>query len=169
MSAAPVFSVAEVTIRRATLDDLPFVRACVIGMARDLEAMGGPALVDDGPLQAIFTSYLQEGLQRETTCFYIAAQASVDCGLVEVSHTQRPPIFREREMLHVSTIYVLPAQRGRGIAAQLLEAALDWGRERGCTEADLNVLVSNPAQHLYRKLSFVDHRLNMLLNFRLDG
>jgi len=47
----------------------------------------------------------------------------------------------------------------------LLEAVLEWGREKGCAEAELNMLVSNPARRLYEKLGFKEFQLEMRLTF----
>jgi len=38
----------------------------------------------------------------------------------------------------VEDLVVLPDQRGKGVGAQLLEAACDWGRRFGCEHLQLN-------------------------------
>ena len=57
--------------------------------------------------------------------------------------------------MHIVTIAVLPAWRGRSIGEWLLLALLTVGRESGAETATLEVRVSNEiAQRLYRKLDF---------------
>lgn len=58
--------------------------------------------------------------------------------------------------LHINNIAVAPRWRRRGIAAALLEAALDRGKTRGARRAFLEVRASNvAAQALYRRYGFV--------------
>jgi GNAT superfamily N-acetyltransferase len=52
-------------------------------------------------------------------------------------------------------LYVLPAERGRGIGEMLLQAALAGTRERGCAAVDLEVERSQQrAENLYRRAGF---------------
>jgi GNAT superfamily N-acetyltransferase len=75
--------------------------------------------------------------------------------------------FAPKKTLHISAVYVVPAHRRHGMARRLLEAALDWGRQAGCVEADLNTLVHNPARALYERLGFTAFELKMVR--RLHG
>ena len=55
----------------------------------------------------------------------------------------------------ILNLAVAPAQRRKGIARALLDAALDWFTERNSTEVYLEVRESNgPAQALYRASGF---------------
>ena len=57
--------------------------------------------------------------------------------------------------MHIVTIAVLPAWRGRSIGEWLLLALLALGREEGAHTATLEVRVSNEiAQRLYRRAGF---------------
>lgn len=48
-------------------------------------------------------------------------------------------------------------RRGRGVGTALMEAAIDWARERGLHKLSLTVFAHNePALALYRKLGFVE-------------
>lgn len=49
---------------------------------------------------------------------------------------------------------VLPDQRGRGISRQLLDAACDWLRQRGCPKVELMLREGNPAAGLYTHLGW---------------
>jgi ribosomal protein S18 acetylase RimI-like enzyme len=70
--------------------------------------------------------------------------------------------FAPQKTLHISAVYVVPTGRRQGLAQRLLEAALDWGRHAGCVEADLHVLVHNPARALYERLGFTVFELTMV-------
>ena len=57
----------------------------------------------------------------------------------------------------VLTIAVRQVCWGQGIGSALLDALLDAGRERGCTEVFLEVRADNPRAHgLYRRRGFAD-------------
>lgn len=59
--------------------------------------------------------------------------------------------------MHIVTIAVLPAWRGRSIGEWLLLALLSLGRSKGAAEAILEVRADNHiAQCLYQKLNFVE-------------
>jgi [ribosomal protein S18]-alanine N-acetyltransferase len=57
--------------------------------------------------------------------------------------------------LHINNLAVHPRWRKRGVARELLRAALQHGRRGGARAAFLEVRASNlPAQHLYREFHF---------------
>nr|WP_272867763.1 MULTISPECIES: GNAT family N-acetyltransferase [Nostocaceae] len=58
-------------------------------------------------------------------------------------------------------MYMAPKFRRRGIALSLFEEAFAWGRVRGCTEVDLNVLQNSPAKVLYESLGFEVFEIEM--------
>ena len=66
-------------------------------------------------------------------------------------------------VLHIHSIYVEPSHRGEGIGQRLLEAVLEWGRGKGCVEAELSVLARNPANKLYENAGFEVFELEMRL------
>ena len=71
------------------------------------------------------------------------------------------PLFKPTRVLHVHALYVSPAYRRQGIGRALLEAVLEWGRSEGCVQAELNVLVDNPARGLYDQLGFDAFEIEM--------
>lgn len=63
----------------------------------------------------------------------------------------------ERDHLGLFFIVTALKQRGKGYAAQLIAALLDWGKQNGATRAYVQVEVENQsAMNLYRKLGFVE-------------
>lgn len=60
--------------------------------------------------------------------------------------------------------------RGRGVGSALLEAAIDWARERGAHKLQLGVFPHNAAAiGLYRKYGFVDEGLRVKQLRRSSG
>ena len=82
-------------------------------------------------------------------------------GWAFVRAKDRDALFEPARLLHIHALYVSPAYRRQGIGRALLHAALEWGRSVGCTEAELSVLVKNPARSLYQKLGFRAFEIEM--------
>ncbi len=72
-------------------------------------------------------------------------------------------IFAAKKRLHISAVYTDPNVRRQGIARQLIQKALDWGRRMDAEDADLNVLVANPSHRLYERLGFQPHEISMVM------
>jgi GNAT superfamily N-acetyltransferase len=70
--------------------------------------------------------------------------------------------------LHLSAVYTVPAARRHGVAKQLIHEALKWGQQMNAVEADLNVLVANPARRLYKQLGFQPHEISMVMGLSSD-
>lgn len=81
--------------------------------------------------------------------------------ILEASVANSPPVFLPKSSLHVHAIYVVPAYRRSGVARSLMEAAFQWGRDKGCTEVDLHVLQNSPAKSLYEGLGFEAFQIEM--------
>jgi ribosomal protein S18 acetylase RimI-like enzyme len=82
-------------------------------------------------------------------------------GILEASVAHLPPVFLPKSSLHIHAIYVVPTYRRSGVARSLMEAAFQWGRDKGCTEVDLHVLQNSPATSLYKSLGFEAFQVEM--------
>jgi len=59
------------------------------------------------------------------------------------------------------SMYVSHSHRRTGVARALVEELLDWARQQGCVEAQVNHYVANePAGNLYELFGFEPHSLN---------
>jgi ribosomal protein S18 acetylase RimI-like enzyme len=66
-------------------------------------------------------------------------------------------VWSEGLDLYLEELYVVPAQRGKGIGRALLEATLATGREAGATHIDLNTGESDTAARaLYESVGFTN-------------
>jgi len=66
-----------------------------------------------------------------------------------------PTLSGADDWAEITEMYVRPQFRRRGIGQALVEAALDFGRKRGCREFHLLVDPSNePGQAFYVELGF---------------
>ena len=86
--------------------------------------------------------------QDENSLFLVAEENGCILGGCGLTH-----ILNEGD---VHNVMVAPAERGRGIASELMKCLLEEGTRLGITEFTLEVRVSNaPAIHVYEKLGFV--------------
>lgn len=77
--------------------------------------------------------------------------APVGCVIVSIAEHYRRYVFGT-ETGYVNAVYVRPAYRRRGIARELMQAAINWCRERGCTGVRLRT--SDEGRVLYEALGF---------------
>ena len=64
-------------------------------------------------------------------------------------------------------IYVAPDHRRKGVAAALIRAVEDWGRQKGCTEFASDALLTNLDSHaMHRALGFEE--TNRVVYFRKE-
>jgi GNAT superfamily N-acetyltransferase len=57
-------------------------------------------------------------------------------------------------------LVVMGSHRGRGIGAQLIEAAMDWARERGCTHLELSSGAGRAEAHRFYKAQGMSQSYN---------
>lgn len=167
-------------IRRATQHDFATIIRFVHAMLSEMYALSSKTLTDQGEAWQDFEARILQTLNRaEHGEYTYPCTAGRDIahhlleladtiggevlpiGLIEASILQPMPIFRPARTLHIHAVYVLPRYRRRGVGTALLRAALDWGQQYGCRQAQLSVLPHNPARRLYRALGFTVCGLEM--------
>lgn len=143
-------------IRQASPKDIPTVAQFLRAMVEEMASLGGhPTAKDD----ATWTRIEQGIAEALESCDHLCLLAELTdigtpIGLVEARVLAIAPVFKPTPMLHIHALYVIESYRRAGTGQALLEAALVWGREKGCTEVELNVLINNPARALYEKMGF---------------
>jgi GNAT superfamily N-acetyltransferase len=77
------------------------------------------------------------------------------------SYPELTPFARQREA-RLNSLWVLPEHRGAGVGGLLVEAFLDWARERGARFALVTAFAANPgAIRLYEKHGFGSHTVTL--------
>lgn len=79
----------------------------------------------------------------------------IGCAIVTIPDEYRRACFGIANA-HVNAVFVRPAYRGRGIGKDLMEMAIAWARERGCTRMRLRA--SEDGRQLYERVGFHDGR-----------
>ena len=85
-------------------------------------------------------------------------------GFVDARLTQSPdPMHREMLYCHIVEIAVSTKYQGRGLGAQLLRAAEEWGRKHGAQMALLEYLAANQRAALfYERLGYRPGSINAI-------
>ncbi|HEV3408543.1 MAG TPA: GNAT family N-acetyltransferase [Gaiellaceae bacterium] len=69
----------------------------------------------------------------------------------------RPSLYTGALDAYLEELYVVPERRGRGFGRALLEAAMEYARERGAARIDLNTSVDDvAARALYERSGFTN-------------
>lgn len=139
---------------------IEFLQAMLNAMA----FFGGHVLQDQHSVSNCFRDSIQSQIESPDHLFLIAELAISSyqlIGILEASIIQLHPVFLPKSSLHIHAIYVDPEHRRSGVGRSLMEAAFQWGRDKGCTEADLNVLQNSPAKLLYEGLGFEAFQIEM--------
>ena len=92
-------------------------------------------------------------LSEAANAVFLAEQEGVAVGVATVTTVFG---FETGRYAEVEDLYVLPAHRGRGVAAALLDAALAWCRSRGCS--DVEVVVTPEAEQRHGLLDWYHRR-----------
>jgi ribosomal protein S18 acetylase RimI-like enzyme len=158
-------------LRKATVRDIDSIVKLVTAMLQDMAVTGGYALNEERHVHSQLRDNITDSLQKRDRVVLMAVPEAAEepVGMIEASVTSLPGVFWPRSVLHIHSVYVEPRHRGQGMGRRLLEAALEWGREKGCAEAELNVLARNPARGLYESAGFEVFELKMRLELSTSG
>ena len=156
---------AYATIREATLADATAIARLLRLMLSEMASVGGHAVSRDEAIWARFAAEIDPKVKNSDHLFLLAERAEPSpepIGLAEARVVRREGVFERTMVLHIHALYVTEALRRQGIGRTLLKAVLEWGRASGCVEAELNVLVANPARELYEGLGFSPLQVEMV-------
>jgi ribosomal protein S18 acetylase RimI-like enzyme len=138
----PRVRAAAITVRAATRADLPVVLELRLAL---LHEHGGSPLY----------GRLRPDVRRRAERLYAMQLASPDeviflaeldggvVGILRCLAAQGAPLLLPERYGYISSVYVRPAVRRRGVLRALLEAAEGWCRERGLDELRLHNAVEN--------------------------
>jgi GNAT superfamily N-acetyltransferase len=125
------------SIRPATRDDLATVvalRLALLDEHRENPIYNRQRA--DAPVRArrLFGAQLESA--HETT--FLAERERTAVGILRCVSSQGSPLLEPQGYCYVSSVYVLPDARRRGVLTALLARAVTWARERGFTEIRLH-------------------------------
>jgi GNAT superfamily N-acetyltransferase len=152
-------------LREAAGRDVDDVVDLITAMLREMTSYSRRILGEESRVKSQLRRRFTDSLEKEDHVYLVAGVEGEGepAGVAEASLVSPHEMFRRKLVVHVHSLYVRPRYRGEGIGRRLLEEALDWGRRRGCVEAELSVLAGNPARALYARMGFEISELEMRL------
>lgn len=104
-----------------------------------------------------FCAYFSGKQAAGTAQLFLAYDGAtpVGCATISIADDYRRYCFN-MPSAHINAVYVQPAHRRRGIASVLMQLAIKWARERGCTRVRLRS--SDEGRFLYERVGFREGR-----------
>lgn len=143
-----------VRVRRADVRDLPRIvelRLALLDEHSDNPLYG--RLRPDAEARA-FDLYASQ-LASHHEAMFVAEYAGVVIGILRCVDTPGSPLLHPERYCYVSSVYVEPAHRRRGVLRILLRGAMEWCLERGLDEMRLHNPAASPiAGPVWQALGF---------------
>lgn len=140
-------------VRRATLDDLSAIvelRLSLLGEYRDHPMYGN--LRPDAPARA--HELFRAQLLSHNEAMFVAQADGSPMGVLRCADTPVSPLLFPDRYGYVSSVYVRPGERRKGVLRALLAAAEAWCAERGIDEMRLHNTVESVAAQAWGSLGF---------------
>lgn len=143
-----------IEIRRATLDDLATVVELRLALLR--EYAGHPVygrLRPDAATRA--RPVFERQIVADDQAIFLAAHLGQMAGIARCADTRGSPLLFPDRYCYITSVYVKPEHRRRGILSALLEQVEQWSRSRGLTEMRLhNSTLNAEARAAWDQLGF---------------
>ena len=152
----------EITIRPAADADKPALVDMMLAFNLELDRFDPCFQMDPQEARIYFAGYLDDTLADRRTAYFLALCGETPAGFLEIAARRAAAVMGKVSYGHISSLYVLPRYRRRGVGEKLVETALAWFGERGLDMVQLHVLVQNEAAvAFWRKMGFADYLLRM--------
>ena len=160
---------ANITIRKARLADLPILVALAREFERDHTRIVTrknpklkPYLVGKENAARVFQKLLRQNLRSRNAAVYLAEAAGKPVGLSVLTVRENARIYKLRRLGHIIILYVKENHRGLGVSTKLYEEALQWFSKKRLPYISLNVMTDNPSAHaIYERWGFFDYQVEM--------
>jgi ribosomal protein S18 acetylase RimI-like enzyme len=144
-----------IRVRRARLDDWPFVRD-LLGEVDDLHAALAPEYFRSAPRGDAEWARLME--EDNGAVFVVDAPEGggpVAVLVARIYDTPNDPSMVQRRRIHIETVVVCCKHRRKGFGRRLMNEAVLWGRSHGAVEVVLTTWVGNEdAEAFYARLGY---------------
>jgi GNAT superfamily N-acetyltransferase len=157
---------AHVAVRLAGVDDLPSIIELRLALLREYgdHPMYGRLREDvDARAAELYRSQLRSPLEA----VFLAERHGRVIGLLRCVDSVSSPLLYPERYCYVSSVYVRPAERRRGVLRALFNAGMEWCAERGLEEMRLhNAAASATANQTWEALGFevVEHVRRRILH-----
>jgi ribosomal protein S18 acetylase RimI-like enzyme len=145
----------DIQIRHADDRDGQLISGFTRAALQAMESAGGDPINHDTIFWQQYAENIVASIRHDARLDLLAQTDRRAVGFLAGEIVQPHEVFIGQKIFHIRILYVVPEARRRGIATALVRDALKWALDRGCPEADLNVLFDNEkARQLYKKLGF---------------
>lgn len=145
------------TIRRADLPDIPRLISLRSEFLTELRGRAHPGFTATSPanLEAGTAEYYARAIPSGQYVGWLAEEGGEAVGMVGCFFFERPPMERPGSVLEgrIVNVYTRPAWRGRGLALELMQAAVSYARDVGARRLRLGA--TDDARGIYERLGFV--------------
>ncbi|MDE9364434.1 GNAT family N-acetyltransferase [Luteipulveratus sp. YIM 133132] len=138
---------SPIRIEQARPDEAIALAALVLRADREDGTEGRAGFLDE-----YADAWLADRAHRPT---WIATRPDgAPVGLVSTVVVRKLPSLRRptTAWMHISLVYVVPEERGHGLAERMLRQVLEWGSEQGVERVDLGAVPE--ARTLYERVGF---------------
>jgi len=149
----------DIIIRPAKIEDLAVLKTFEQGVIK-FERPFAPNLKED-PIQYYDIADL---IEREDAQVLVAVSKNEIIGSGYANIKQNEPYKEPESYAYLGFMYVSPLHRGKGINGKIIDGLMDWTKQRGLTEIQLDVYYENTnAIKAYEKKGFKPSLLQMRL------
>lgn len=150
---------AHVVVRHAAATDLPAILSLRMALLREHShnAIYGRLRPD---AEARAAKLFAAQIQSPNEVIFLATIGGETVGILRCIHSTGSPLLEPAQYAYVSSVYVVPKARERGVLRALLTSADGWCAERGLEEMRLHNAADNPlANAAWEALGFdvVEH------------
>ena len=134
---------SRLRVRSASLSDLPAILALRMALLREHahNAIYGRLRPDaESRAAKLFAAQLQS----PNEVIFLAEDRGEAVGILRCIHSSGSPLLDPPQYAYVSSVYVVPKERERGVLRALLTAADKWCLDRGLEEMRLHNAADNP-------------------------
>ncbi len=130
----------NITIRTATLEDIPVLRTLHVDLHKDNAAYD--TLLDLAwPLDDRGLSYFTKTIEDDASIIYLALADQEIVGYLAGGH--KDISYRKTKMAEIYSMTVNPGYQSKGIGEKLVSAFKEWARTRGYGKVYVNVYYDN--------------------------
>jgi GNAT superfamily N-acetyltransferase len=150
---------SALSVRRARIDDLDTVVELRVALLREYGDHPVYGRLRDDAVERAFDLYAAQLRSPHETIFVAEREARI-VGILRCVDSASSPLLFPEHYCYVSSVYVRPDERHRGVLHALLAAAESWCAERGIDEMRLhNASSSMAAEQAWSALGFeiVEH------------
>lgn len=148
-----------IQLRAATMDDVNDIRSLEKGIVKHERTLNG-VLKPDEDLYFYDIPAIISDTEKSLLVVVEDDGKVIGCGFGQIRNNAH--YYKQEQFGYIGMMSVLENYRGQGLGGKILEALLDFFRQKNIKEAKLQVVSNNDgAIHAYRKMGFEEHLIEM--------